>query len=168
MEPSDAIEPSLPLNHRTSTLPSKTFKKGLLTMLWGGLLVLVTISAISFHKEPLLSANEMMEIEVIGDDRRWTARSPGPDGTLHSGDDLLTPGHITLIQNRPVTLHLKSKDQLYVFAVPHEKLSQIAVPGMDFSLSFTPTQAGDFPLLGSPMCGGSNQRHGILHVTPQP
>ncbi len=107
---------------------------------------------------------EPMEIEIVGQNRQWTARYAGPDGKLHSEDDILTPGEITVSRGVPVTLHLKSRDYLYLFSLPHENLSEIAVPDLDFQIELIAREISDFPLVGGELCGRANTVHGILHV----
>jgi cytochrome c oxidase subunit 2 len=130
-------------------------------LVWGG------VGNVSCTRPASEASPTGYEVEVVGKDRQWTARYPGPDGTLHSPDDLVTPGQIHVPQGVPVTLHLKSEDRLYLFSLPHEDLSEIAVPGLAFTLNFTPERSGEFPLMGGQLCGIPNQRHGTLHVLPR-
>lgn len=105
-----------------------------------------------------------LEIEVTGEDRRWTARYPGPDGRLQTPDDVITPGEVMVPAGVPVTLHLRSKDRLYLFALPHENLREIAVPDLEFQLRVLAGAVGDFPLIGGELCGRPNTKHGTFLV----
>ena len=103
-----------------------------------------------------------LEIEVTGENRRWTARYPGQDGLLHTSDDTITPGEIIIPPDVPITLHLKSKDFLYLFSLPHLSLSEIAVPGLEYQLAFITDTEGDFEMIGGQMCGSKNTNHGTF------
>lgn len=99
---------------------------------------------------------ELIVVEVIGDNFNWTFRYPGADGILGNDDDKFSMQNLYLPDHAEVTLQLASKDYLYSFALPDYKVSQIAVPGLNFELNFITGDAKTILLLGDQFCGFSH------------
>lgn len=93
------------------------------------------------------------EVEVTGDHYQWHIRHPGNDGRLQTPDDTFALRHLDLPAERDVTIHLRSKDFVYTFALPDFEQNEIAVPAMAFSVSFRTGPPGDFELRGDELCG---------------
>ena len=83
----------------------------------------------------------------------WHMRYPGSDGKPNTGDDGLDKRHLHLPAHTEVKLRLHSMDYLYSFALPHLDPKEIAIPDLEFSLSFTTGPEGTFDLLGDQLCG---------------
>lgn len=92
-------------------------------------------------------------IEITGNDFEWHVRYAGLDETLGTDDDYFTRRDIALVAGVDTTIHLKSRDYLYSFALPHLGLKEIAVPDLEFSLHFAPEETGEFILKGDQLCG---------------
>ena len=92
-------------------------------------------------------------IEVTGDDYYWHVRYAGPDGELHTSDDVedLTDLHVPAAT--PVRVRLLSQDYVYVLAVPEFGLKQVAVPDLSFDLDFEIEAPGTYRLAGQQLCG---------------
>jgi cytochrome c oxidase subunit 2 len=83
----------------------------------------------------------------------------GIDRTSPFGkDDLIVPGDLHLIVGRPVIIELSSLDVIHSFGIPAMRVKQDAVPGMPASVWFTPTQAGEFEVACSQLCGAGHYR----------
>lgn len=95
-------------------------------------------------------------IEVTGDDYYWHLRYPGPDGVLHTGDDVAAVSDLHVPAGEAVEVRLTSADFLYLFALPELGLSQVAVPDLWFSLSLQPDAERNYRLEGDQMCGFSH------------
>ncbi len=92
-------------------------------------------------------------VDITGAEYEWHMRYPGSDGKLNTGDDGLDKRHLHLPAHTEVKLQLHSEDYLYSFALPHLDLKEIAIPDLEFSLSFTTGPEGTFDLLGDQLCG---------------
>jgi heme/copper-type cytochrome/quinol oxidase subunit 2 len=88
-----------------------------------------------------------------GSDRDWNFSYLGPDGTLDTADDIKSTGEMNLPVGAEVVIDLRSNDFIYVFSCPGLGLKEIAVPDLEFSISFTAERPGEFNLLMDPMCG---------------
>lgn len=115
------------------------------------------------------------EIEVVGQQWRWSYRMPGPDGRLgmsdvrHIGPDNplgLDPGDpngqddlivetddLRLQIDRPVRVLLRAVDVLHNFYVPEFRAKMDMVPGSVTYVWFTPTRTGTFDVLCAELCG---------------
>ncbi len=118
----------------------------------------------------LLAACQQVErpplvIEVTGDDYYWHLRYPGPDGVLHTGDDVAAVSDLYLPAGEAAEIRLTSADFLYLFALPELGLSQVAVPDLWFSLPLKVDMEKDYRLEGDQMCGFSHDSlMGTLYV----
>ena len=92
-------------------------------------------------------------IEVTGHEYRWEVRYPGADGLLATDDDRVTVRNVHVPQGTDVVLLLKSLDYVYVMALPQFGLKEMAVPTLEFRMSFHTQEAGQFALLGNELCG---------------
>ena len=92
-------------------------------------------------------------IEITGRRYQWHVRYPGIDGMLATTDDVIvgTPVHVP--ENTEIIFQLKSTDFVYLLSLPELHLKEIAVPGLDFSITFHPDMIGDFTMEGDDMCG---------------
>ena len=115
------------------------------------------------------------EIEVVGEQWRWSYRLPGKDGKLGKVDSrfigprnpfgmspadeaglddlLISTNELHLPIDRPVKLNLRSKDVLHDFAVAEFRVKMDLVPGMVTYLWLTPTRTGKFDILCMELCG---------------
>ena len=115
------------------------------------------------------------EIEVMGQQWRWSYRLPGKDGRLGTSnasyvspdnplglnpqdpdakDDIVVEnGDIHLPIGKPVKVLLRSIDVLHDFYVPEIRAKMDMVPGMVTYFWFTPTRTGVFEVLCAELCG---------------
>jgi cytochrome c oxidase subunit 2 len=115
------------------------------------------------------------EVEVIGQQWRWSFRFPGedaawgktdvrhisvenpfgldPDDPDGQDDVLVDSNELHLPLGQPTKVLLRSKDVLHNFAVPQFRVKMDLVPGMVTSLWFTPTQTGSYEILCEELCG---------------
>ena len=95
-----------------------------------------------------------LHIQITGEEFNWQFRYPGPDGALHTADDIIKPGkELHLPIDISIEIELTSLDYIYTFALPHLDLHQVAVPDLTFALAFTPQTTGAFAFVGDQMCG---------------
>ncbi|MCC5810714.1 MAG: cytochrome c oxidase subunit II [Ectothiorhodospiraceae bacterium] len=131
-----------------------------------------------------------MEIEVFGEQWRYSYRYPGADGVLgyadirHIGagnplgldpdddaaldDVVIHGGDLRLPVDRPVRMVMRSKDVLHGFFVPQFRAKMDMVPGMVTHFWFTPTRTGRFEVLCTQHCGtGHYNMRGHVEVMEQ-
>lgn len=95
--------------------------------------------------------------EVTARQFQWLIRYAGPDGKLNTEDDLHMVNDLRFVKETPVVIHLKSKDVLHSFFLPHFRIKQDAVPGLTIPVWFDcdeATKAGqEFDLVCAELCG---------------
>ena len=96
---------------------------------------------------------EPLSIEMTGSHYRWQIRYPGADNPLLINDDVLTERHVHVPVGTNIRIVLKSDDYVYVLSFPEFGLKEIAVPSLEFCLTFRPTVLGQFALDGDELCG---------------
>ncbi|HET9369060.1 MAG TPA: hypothetical protein VFO19_02390 [Vicinamibacterales bacterium] len=127
-----------------------------------------------------------LEIRVVAEQFLWNVHYPGADGQFGATsaaliaaenplgldrqspagrDDIVMPGQMHLPVNRPVVIHLSSKDVIHSFGVPAMRVKQDAIPGTLSRVSFTPIATGEFDIACSQLCGlGHYRMRGVITV----
>ena len=115
------------------------------------------------------------EIEVMGQQWRWSYRLPGRDGRLGTTDArnvsadnpmglnpddpngrddvVIESGDLHLPVGKPVKVLLRSIDVLHDFYVPEFRAKMDMIPGSVTYFWFTPTRVGTFEVLCAELCG---------------
>lgn len=128
-------------------------------------------------------------VEVMGEQFAWNFRYPGPDGTFGktearlisstnpfgidktdppAADDILSVNQLHLPEDKPVRLRIRSHDVIHSLYLPHQRVKQDAVPGMQIELWFVPRRAGQFEIACSQLCGlGHYRMRAFLTVESQ-
>jgi cytochrome c oxidase subunit 2 len=92
--------------------------------------------------------------EVSGRQFNWDVRYPGPDGELHTIDDIVRyDGQIHLPVDEEVLLVIKSQDVLHSFFLPNLRLKQDVIPGMEQAMWFHAKDTGKFDIVCAELCG---------------
>ena len=127
-----------------------------------------------------------LEVEVVGAQFQWDMRYPGPDGVFGrvrpelislanllgvdpddpaSADDFSLTNQLVLPVDRPVVLHLRSKDMQHSFFLPQHRVKQDLQPGMNIQTWFIPTELGEYEIACAELCGlGHYRMRGFLTV----
>ena len=92
-------------------------------------------------------------VEVTGRQFEWRFRYPGPDGHLHTPDDILGVNELHLPAKEDIVVVLKSEDVLHSFFLPNLRVKQDAVPGMQQLVWFKALQDGRYDLVCAELCG---------------
>jgi cytochrome c oxidase subunit II len=72
---------------------------------------------------------------------------------FHYPDSDITSGELHVPVGQPVALQMKALDVIHAFWVPQFRLKQDVIPGQPTLLSFTPTRAGQYPIVCAELCG---------------
>ena len=126
-------------------------------------------------------------VRVVAQQFAWNIHYPGADGIFGrtdpylvdeqsnpvgldrsdpvAVDDVTTIGQLHLPDDRPVLIHLTTKDVIHSFSLPIMRVKQDAIPGMSIPVWFVPTRTGTWQIACAQLCGNSHYRmKGILKV----
>jgi cytochrome c oxidase subunit 2 len=171
-------------------------KAGWSKVLEGGVL-LVEIILLVFFSIPAYNARvaafpaeqSAVTVRVVAEQFSWNVHYPGPDGKFgrtdirlvtpdnplgldrkdpDAKDDLTTINQLHLPVDRPVIVHLSSKDVIHSFGLPQMRVKQDAIPGIVSNLWFTPTKTGEWEIACSQLCGlGHFRMRGFYTIHPE-
>ena len=127
----------------------------------GILLIGLAIPLWADRVEEFPSEKDATVVRLVGEQFAWNVHYPGPDGIfgrtaidkidLQSNplgidrtdpaakDDVTTVNQLYLPVNKPVIVHLRSKDVIHSFNVPEFRVKQDAVPGISIPVWWIPT-----------------------------
>jgi cytochrome c oxidase subunit 2 len=128
-------------------------------------------------------------VRVVGEQFAWNVHYPGPDGKFGrtdvslmaadnplgldrsdpaAKDDITTINQLTLPVDKPVLVHLSSKDVIHSFGLYEMRVKQDAVPGLDIPVWFVPNRIGDYEITCSQLCGlGHYRMRGFVNIRSQ-
>jgi cytochrome c oxidase subunit 2 len=119
------------------------------------------------------------EVRVAAEQFAWNVHYPGPDGrfgitqdalisaanplgidrTSEGGaDDIGLQNVLTVPVNRPIIVHLTSRDVVHSFTLNEMRVRQDATPGLPVRTWFTPTMTGRWEIGCSQLCGLGHYR----------
>jgi cytochrome c oxidase subunit 2 len=153
------------------------------------LLVGFAIPAWANRVDNIPSESEAIVVRVIAEQFAWNAHYPGADGVFGrtdiklvaadnpigldrtdpaAKDDITTINQLNLPVNRPILIHLSSKDVIHSFSLNQMRVKQDAIPGLSFPVWFTPTKTGDWEINCSQLCGlGHYRMRGFYSIKTQ-
>jgi cytochrome c oxidase subunit 2 len=124
------------------------------------LLLFYAIPAWARRVQNLPSENEAVVVRVVGEQFAWNVHYPGADGKFgrtniklvsadnplgldrsdpDAKDDITDINQLHIPVNRPVLIHLSSKDVIHSFGLYEMRVKQDAVPGLEMPVWFIPT-----------------------------
>lgn len=147
----------------------------------------------------LPSSEEATVVRVVAEQFAWNVHYPGADGQFGrtdinliaadnplgldrrdpaAQDDVTAINQLTVPVNRPVLIHLTSKDVIHSFTLYEMRVKQDAIPGVESPVWFIPTVTTsamrerlgqpdfEFEIACSQLCGlGHYRMRGFLNVT---
>ena len=151
------------------------------------LLVGYAIPAWATRVKQFPSENEAVVVRVVGEQFAWNIQYPGPDGKFgrtdiklvsadnpigldrtdpDAKDDITTINQLTLPVDRPVLVHLSSKDVIHSFGLYEMRVKQDAIPGPRHpGLVHARTAVGDYEITCSQLCGlGHFRMRGFVNI----
>jgi cytochrome c oxidase subunit 2 len=80
-------------------------------------------------------------------------------------DDITAINQLNVPIDRPVLVHLSSKDVIHSFGLYEMRVKQDAIPGMDIPVWFIPNRLGQYEIACSQLCGlGHYRMRGFINV----
>jgi cytochrome c oxidase subunit II len=152
------------------------------------LLVAFSIPAYAARVTAFPPEHESVVVRVVAEQFAWNVHYPGPDGKFgktdvrlvssdnplgldrkdaDARDDLTTINQLNLPVDKPVLVHLSSKDVIHSFGLPQMRVKQDAIPGIVHNVWFTPTSTGEWEIACSQLCGlGHYRMRGFYTIMP--
>ena len=138
------------------------------------LLVFYAIPAWATRVKAFPKESEAVVVRVVGEQFAWNIHYPGPDGKFGrtdialvgadnplgldrrdaaAKDDITTINQLNLPVDRPVLVHLSSKDVIHSLGLFEMRVKQDAIPGMTIPVWFIPNRIGEYEIACSQLCG---------------
>jgi len=153
------------------------------------LLVFYAIPAWAKRVAQFPTESQAVVVRVVGEQFAWNVHYPGRDGKFGrtdinrisadnplgldrsdpaAKDDITTINQLNLPIDRPVLVHLSSKDVIHSFGLIEMRVKQDAVPGMSMPVWFIPSRLGEYEISCSQLCGlGHFRMRGFITVQNQ-
>jgi cytochrome c oxidase subunit 2 len=150
------------------------------------LLVFYAIPAWATRVKAFPAESDAVVVRVVGEQFAWNVQYPGPDGKFgrtdpklvsadnplgldrtdpNAKDDITTINQLSLPVDRPVLVHLSSKDVIHSFGLYEMRVKQDAVPGLDIPVWFIPDRIGQYEIACSQLCGlGHYRMRGFVSI----
>ena len=130
--------------------------------------------------------SEAVVVHVVGEQFAWNIQYPGADGKFgrtdvnlvsasnplgldradpNAKDDITTINQLNVPVDRPILVHLSTKDVIHSFGLYEMRVKQDAIPGMQIPVWFVPTRVGNYEITCSQLCGlGHYRMRGFFNV----
>jgi cytochrome c oxidase subunit 2 len=153
------------------------------------LLIFYAIPAWARRVQNFPSESEAVVVRVIGEQFAWNVHYHGPDGKFgrtrpelvsadnpigldrsdpDAKDDVTTINQLNLPVDRPILVHLTSKDVIHSFGLYEMRVKQDAVPGLSIPVWFIPNRIGEYEITCSQLCGlGHFRMRGFVTIQSQ-
>jgi cytochrome c oxidase subunit 2 len=150
------------------------------------LLVFYAIPAWAKRVKAFPAESEATVVRVVAEQFAWNIHYPGPDGKFgrtdiklvsadnplgldrtdpNAKDDITTINQLNLPVDRPVLVHLSSKDVIHSFGLYEMRVKQDAIPGMTIPVWFIPNRIGEYEIACSQLCGlGHFRMRGFITI----
>jgi len=138
------------------------------------LLVGYAIPAWAMRVKAFPAEDEAVVVRVVAEQFAWNMHYAGPDGQFgrtdiklvsadnplgldredaNAKDDVATINQLNLPVDRPILVHLSSKDVIHSLGLYEMRVKQDAIPGMDIPVWFIPNRTGEYEIACSQLCG---------------
>ncbi|KAA3635697.1 MAG: hypothetical protein DWQ02_09460 [Bacteroidetes bacterium] len=122
---------------------------------WIFLFILIEICILSFLLFKDFIFKKSLQIQFAGENSNWIFKYPGLDNQFGSEDDVIIykVEDLHLPEKTKVSMVLTSYDKLYCLKIPELEQTEVAVPNMEFKLSFDTRKRKQLSLIAGDMCG---------------
>lgn len=143
------------------------------------LLVGFSFPLVHYYNTELPPANRALQVRILAEQFAWNIHYAGPDGVfgktklelIGTGnavgldpddpagkDDIVTINQFHVPVNKPVIVHLSSKDVIHSFFLPVMRVKQDAIPGQRIPVWFEAAKTGKFEIACAQLCGLGHYR----------
>ena len=151
-----------------------------------GILIFYAIPAWATRVKAFPAESQAVVVRVVAEQFAWNVHYPGPDGKFgrtdiklvsadnplgldrsdpNAKDDITTINQLNLPVDRPVLVHLSSKDVIHSFGLYEMRVKQDAIPGMNIPVWFIPNRVGEYEIACSQLCGlGHFRMRGFITI----
>ncbi len=106
-----------------------------------------------------------IQVKVHAKQFNWDVTYPGPDKKFGTDDDVTLENELHVPVNKVVRVSLTSEDVIHSFFLPHLRLKQDTVPGLEIPTWFEAIKAGTYDIPCAELCGfGHSGMQGKLIV----
>ena len=113
-------------------------------------------------------SEDVLQVQVLGQQWSWNFRTPGVDGVFGTADDIVTINEFNVPIDRPISFNLTSKDVIHAFSIPAMRMKRDLNPGAINLTWFQAIKTGSFDILCQELCGFAHyQMVGMVHVMEQ-
>lgn len=177
-------------DYKGATGHLSTYQEGAIVLAEVLLLFVFALPAWASLKNDFPTAEETMEINVVGEQFAWNFHHAGPDGQFGrrsidfvdtatnpvgldlndpaGQDDIITVNEMHIPMNTPIVVNISSKDVIHSFSLPNLRVKQDAIPGLTIPVWFEATETGRYDIGCAQLCGlGHYRMHGWLNVHTQ-
>jgi cytochrome c oxidase subunit 2 len=150
------------------------------------LLLFYAIPAWATRVSEFPAESEAVVVRVVAEQFAWNAHYPGPDNRFgrrevsrvasdnplgldrsdpDAKDDIATINQLNLPVDRPVLVHLSTKDVIHSFGLYEMRVKQDAIPGLEIPVWFIPNRIGQYEIACSQLCGlGHFRMRGFVNI----
>lgn len=111
-----------------------------------------------FLNYPNEKNEDVVRVQVLGQQWAWNFRYPGKDGEFNTEDDVVTLNDLRLPANRKVTFQISSKDVIHSLYFPNARVKVDAMPGRISRMWYELTKPGLYDIACAEMCGTFHYR----------
>ncbi len=154
------------------------------------ILIFVAVPLWAKNVSPPVDEKDATVIQIVAQQFAWNVRYPGKDGEFGAQDmkyvtsdnpfgidpadakgkdDIQVLNEVHVVVNKPVSIHLSSKDVIHSFKVIAMRVTQDAIPGMRIPIHFKPIRVGVYQINCAQLCGQghASMAAGYLYVQTQ-
>jgi len=124
------------------------------------------------------SGDDVLKIDVIGEQFAWNFHYTGPDGKFgrkdikfvvpgvnglgidpddpNGKDDIFTVNELVVPIDQTIVMNVSAKDVIHSFFLPQMRVKQDAIPGMVAPLSFKAIKTGKWDIACAQLCGSGH------------
>ena len=131
------------------------------------------------YRDNLPSKENALEVRVVAEQFAWNIHYPGADKNFGKTkpqlmgpsnplgldpedpagkDDVVAINQLHIPVNKPILVHLTSKDVIHSFSLPVMRVKQDAVPGHEVGVWFEGAKTGKFEIACAQLCGLGHYR----------
>lgn len=113
-----------------------------------------------FINWPDESKEDVVRVEVLGQQWAWNFRLAGADGVFNTQDDIVTLNDLRLPAGKKVVFQILSKDVIHSLYFPNARRKTDAIPGRITRMWIQFNKAGNYEIACAEMCGTYHYRMG--------